>query len=132
MLSTPDLSAVELELTRLRNGTIIRKRGDEYFAVDQDGNRTPYEPRDEKEWDDLARDFADTRHRRRVSRQRWSDTELQKVAAVYRDATAKRKSAQQAICDTFFVSRSQACVLIRHTRDAGHLPPSTKGRKQAV
>lgn len=127
-----DTSGVEFELARFLDGTSIRKRGDVFFAVDGDGNREVYEPRDEEEYQELARSLADSDRRRRISRQRWTDGELRKVADAYRRALSEGRSAQKAIQDEFYVSRSRACVLIRNARAANLLPPATTGRRQAT
>ena len=131
-MTTPDLSGVELELVRYLDGTSIRKKGDAFLLVDSEGNREIYEPRDEQEYGDLARALADSNRRRRISRQRWTNDELRQVADVYKEAVSQGVSAQAAIQERFFVSRSRASVLIGNARAAHLLPPATRGRKQAT
>jgi len=56
---------------------------------------------------------------------------LQRVAQVYRDAIAARRSVTKAVAASEFVTDSTAQGLIWQARKAGLIPPTDPGRKKA-
>lgn len=85
-----------------------------------------------EEWDEQAqitavRDIAAARKGRHV--RKVTPELLAEVAQIYRENIAGNPT--QAVATAFGVSKRTASLYVQRAREAGHLPPTTRGKKQA-